>query len=385
MAKYTVTRSCGHEETVTLFGKNKERERRLERVEPCKLCSECYQIDLQRRRDEADREAAEAARDNNLPALTGTVNQIPWAETIRQRIMADIDVLVYAGEKREGRDELAVQEVYQAIRNKTSAHWWIDRRYTKGEFELEALLQKEYESLRVNTSASPPKELVVDILAESTVRPESPITETVAEIRILGDILEIIFPEKRDDFRKIVKSELKMGWSGSSWQRVLITTHGTPEDRAAEAGNNILRKGFPIRIFDTEIRNKAINADYKPECTRWVQAMMDGKYTGWLVISWGKDEDLYRKAKAITGARYNKPYVVVSPEHFVEVLDFAQMYKFEISKGAKEIIAKAEEVRDNSIIGIAAEPKEKDYAIVTDKPPILEIPSEVDVADEFKD
>ena len=103
------------------------------------------------------------------------------------------------------------------------------------------------------------------------------------------------------------------------------------------------------------------------------------------VVTWGRDEDLYGRAKAITGAKYDKPNVVVSPEHFAEVLDFAKMYKFEISDGAKRIIAAAEDVRDNSIIGIAAEPKEKDYAIVTSRPPVLKVPDEVEIADEFKD
>ena len=77
--------------------------------------------------------------------------------------------------------------------------------------------------------------------------------------------------------------------------------------------------------------------------------------------------------------------MVVSSEHFAEVLDFAEMYKFEISSGAKEIIAKAEDVRNNSIIGIPAEPKEKDYAIISRLPPVLEIPDDTEVANEFKD
>jgi len=384
MAKYTVTRLCGHEETVALIGKTSQREWRLENVEASKLCSECYQVDIQRRREEANREAAEAARDNNLPALTGTEKQIPWAETIRQRIMADLDRVIYETRNNKGRDELAIQEAYQAIKSKTTAHWWIDRRYIKGDFDLEALLRKEYESMRVNAAAAPTNEVATDTLAESTVRPESPVTETVAEIRILEDVLEIRFPERRDDFRELVKSELKMVWS-DGWKRRIGLKQGKIEDRAAEAGNKLLYAGYPIRIFDAELREKAISADYKPECTRWIMARSEGKYKGWFMISWSRDEDLYRRAKAITGAKYEKPNVVVSPEHFAEVLDFAEMYKFEISDGARGVIKAAEEVRDNSIIASIATPKEKDFAIITSTPPVLEIPTEVEIADEFKD
>jgi len=244
MAKYTVTRSCGHEETVALVGKTKDREWRLESVEPYKLCSECYQIDLQRKREEANREAAEVAKENNYPVLTGTEKQIPWAETIRQRIMADLDAIIYNKRNNKNRNELAIQEAYQAIRNKTTAHWWIDRRYIKGDFELEELMTKEYESLGVNQVAAPKNETVIDTLAESTVRPENPITETVAEIRILDDILEIRFPEKHEGFREIVKSELSMIWS-DGWKRRIAIKQGSIEDRAAEAGNKCFMPVIP--------------------------------------------------------------------------------------------------------------------------------------------
>lgn len=384
MAKYTVTRLCGHEETVNLIGKIKDREWRLDRVESSKLCSECYQIDLQRRREEANREAAEVAKDNNIPTLTGTEKQIPWAETIRIELIARMEEIIY--DKRYGNDVGPyLQDAIEYLKaNRTSAHWWIDHRFiVRDSDSIVALLNDAIKQIKYE-EIMPPKELVKDILAESTVRPESPKTETVAEIRILDDILEIRFPEKRDSFREIVKSDLKMVWS-DGWKRRINFKNGTIEDRAAEAGNRLLHAGFPIRIFDAVIREKAISADYKIECTRWITARIEGNYKGWLSISWSRDEDLYRKAKNVTGAKYDKPNVVVSPEHFAEVLDFAEMYKFEISDGAMKIIAVAEEVRDNSIIGIAAEPKEKDYAIVQDKPPVLEIPTEVDVADEFKD
>lgn len=41
MAKYTITRSCGHEETVTLFGKQSKRDWAMKQAENY-LCKECY-------------------------------------------------------------------------------------------------------------------------------------------------------------------------------------------------------------------------------------------------------------------------------------------------------------------------------------------------------
>lgn len=42
MAKYTITMGCGHEDTVELFGKEKERDRKIEYFKSSGLCKECY-------------------------------------------------------------------------------------------------------------------------------------------------------------------------------------------------------------------------------------------------------------------------------------------------------------------------------------------------------
>ena len=42
MAKYTITMSCGHEDTVELFGKEKERDRKIDYFKSSGLCKECY-------------------------------------------------------------------------------------------------------------------------------------------------------------------------------------------------------------------------------------------------------------------------------------------------------------------------------------------------------
>lgn len=40
--KYTITYSCGHEGTIELFGKGSERQRKIDYMERCGLCPECY-------------------------------------------------------------------------------------------------------------------------------------------------------------------------------------------------------------------------------------------------------------------------------------------------------------------------------------------------------
>ena len=79
MAQYTVTYSCGHTGTVSLFGKHEERERTLARMSKTQLCEECRKADLA----EKNTASAESNKAAGLPALTGSANQVDWAETIR--------------------------------------------------------------------------------------------------------------------------------------------------------------------------------------------------------------------------------------------------------------------------------------------------------------
>jgi len=244
--------------------------------------------------------------------------------------------------------------------------------------EIQAAIAKKQE---------PPEEAVLDAEAEATVRPEKPITETPAEIRVVEKTLEIVFPERREDFRGIVKDKLKMEWSGRCWRRKLVVKNGTPQDRAAEAGHRLLAAGFVVRIFDPEIRAKAISGDYEPECTRWIAVRNEtASYAGWFSISWDRDrEDFYKAAKKLPGAHWSKPNVVVPPANFEEVLDFAKMYGFRVSKTAQEIADQARRVRDAALTVKVEAPAEPAKVNISGRPPILEVPENVSIADEFRD
>jgi len=383
MAKYTVTRACGHDETVVLFGPGKNRDWRLDNVEPSKLCSECYQADLARQREESNREAAEVAKEQNLPKLTGSEKQIPWAETIRQQMLADMDEFVYKHIKPECRNDLKLCEAIDHIKGKTEARWWIDNRGMDMSYEFRRLLEDAAKEVKAE-KMQPPLEIVAEAKIEATVRPESPVTETVAEIRALEDAVEISFPERRDDFREVVKG-MGYRWENSCWCRDLTAKNGTPQDRAAEAGHRILAAGFPVRIYDEVVRAKAIAGDYEQECTRWVQLRTSEKYNGWLAINWERSDDFYKAAKRIAGARWSSPSVVVPPENFEEVLDFAQMYGFKISEAAQEAIGAARVARENTLTVSVSKPAGRDRTTADGRPPMLEVPKEVGVADEFKD
>ena len=384
MAKYTVTRACGHEEPVALIGKAKDREWRLEKVEPYKLCYECYQEDMKRRREEANREAAEVAKENRYPALTGTEKQIPWAETVRIELMARMEEIIH--NKRYGVENASLfQNAVEHIKEtKTTAHWWIDHRFLTGDSTGIIALLNDTIKLIKHEALMPPKEEIKQALAESTVRPEKSLTETVAEIRVKENTIEIFFPEKREDFREIVKNGLRMKCDGK-WKRNLVSRNGIPEDRAAEAGHRLLAAGFIIRIFDEGIREKTVAGDYEPECTSWILAKVKGDYEGWLVINWSREDDFYKAARRLPGSRYSRPSVVVPPEHYEEVLDFAEMYGFKVSGAAQRLIDNARMIKQNTLIANVEPPVEKEHALGLSTPPVLDVPENVEVADEFKD
>ena len=91
MAKYEVTYSCGHSDTVTLFGPYKERDRKLEWMKTT-LCPACYKAEQARLREERNRKNAEESKTAGLAPITeGTAKQNGWAESLRAKVFKVTD------------------------------------------------------------------------------------------------------------------------------------------------------------------------------------------------------------------------------------------------------------------------------------------------------
>jgi hypothetical protein len=375
MAKYNVIRRCGHEETVNLIGKNSDREWRLENVEPDKLCRECWEAEKIAEREKANEEARQQAIEQELPILTGSEKQIVWAETIRQSFLNKMQKMI---RQRKPIHPLAMQSV-DNITNKSTAKWWIENARSNSDFEITELLLKEVQKLEKTEEENMPD--IVAAKIEATIRPELSKTETVAEIILSDDALKVNFPEKRNDFWEIIKNDLNFNWSGEYWERHLGFKQGNPFDRLVEVGNKLLSNGFIVLIYDKELRKRAINGEYTQECTRWISSLENKDI---LLVSWGRNEDFYKSARKLPASKYNKPYVTVKPEHFEAVEDFTKMYNFEISEGAKKVIAKAKKVKELSMTAKVVEVKQLKKITELVAPPVLEV-AEYEVANEFKD
>lgn len=409
MAKYEIKQSCGHTQEYQLFGKSAERARKIEWLEN-QLCTECKKLEIEQARAEKSNQAASEAEENGFPSLQGTEKQIAWAEVIRNMKLKRLDeILAMAGDEEENKLAIEIfSEGVDAVKGIDAAHWWIENRdsslwYGPREFWVFLLGGEKYwpanateaqllaraiahlGGLRPSIDAEIPAQVIADAKAEATVRPESPLTETVAEIHIVGQEVHVSFPEKIESFRLLMRGK-GYDWRQGYWGRSLNSRNGATDDRAAEIGNALLKAGFIIRCFIPEIRAKAIAADFEPEHTRWILRIFKGDYAGWFAVSWDREEDFYDAARRLHGSKYSKPYVVVPAESFEEVLDFADRYGFKIGPSAQDLAEQAKANKEASLIASPADKSApKPVKLGKSKPPKLSTPTEADVSDDLQD
>ena len=139
MAKYEITYSCGHTETIELYGNQDERFRRLAWLEKNGKCSKCY-----RREKYADAmgELIEAGYET---LNDGSDKQRAWAESLRLELLQDksanyttlIDMdaicsALMSANCPKGKfadfDAAKKSVIDYTLRNRLSAKWWIDAR-----------------------------------------------------------------------------------------------------------------------------------------------------------------------------------------------------------------------------------------------------------------
>lgn len=130
MAKYEITRACGHQETIQISGPVAGRDRQAE-YEAGKLCYECYLAYKAKQRADESRAAAEAAKSSGLPELTGSEKQVAWAETLRAEAAQSLNVmrsqLMAAPEAHRKVADIAIGIIDETLA-RTRAHDWIETR-----------------------------------------------------------------------------------------------------------------------------------------------------------------------------------------------------------------------------------------------------------------
>lgn len=147
MAKYTIKRSCGHTETIQIYGKVSERDGKAA-WEEGKLCYECYKAAQVAKHAAENQSAAQAAETAGLPALSGSEKQVSWAQTIRIKMIEEANKIeeksvamldrIKIGDippgATEDRINTAVAELQgniaavKKLKETSSAKWFIDNR-----------------------------------------------------------------------------------------------------------------------------------------------------------------------------------------------------------------------------------------------------------------
>lgn len=331
MGKYDVKYSCGHSGVVELFGKMSDRESKIKWLESG-ICPDCY-----RKEQEALNAAKNAkAKEIGMPELIGTDKQITWAETIRRKfydraIERFEKMEASADEKRAAHGRAALAYV---IENATSASEWINYRD-----DMKTLIANYKEAYREEAKAKKAE------AEEAKAEPEA--VEEIAEpevcakegiVKITADNAAVTAKyERDDDFRGIVK-KLGYRWDGDAkaWIFDITFKDGSAKDRAAELGSALLRAGFAISMKDHDTLDAAVRADFSPRQHNWISIIPSGEYSGWLRSSWnGRNNEYYKKAREITGSRWDGTEVIFPISSFKEVLAFAEKNGFAVSAGAK--------------------------------------------------
>jgi hypothetical protein len=187
------------------------------------------------------------------------------------------------------------------------------------------------------------------------LRPERTVTEVPAHVDRLGtaDIV-VSLPEFREDFVALMKA-LRFHWDKPAhrWVRT-IPTYIDRDDCIVDAGCRLLLAGFVVAIPDPVLRARMAGGDYVPEHTRWISRSRANGF----VILWSREESFGREARRLPGA-YSRSYVVyIRPEHFADVLDFAEIHDFRFTPEAAELVAEARIAREHAAtVRLEAPPK----------------------------
>jgi hypothetical protein len=190
----------------------------------------------------------------------------------------------------------------------------------------------------------------------SVVRPANPVSNTICRLFVRATQIQLLYPEKSEDFRDVVKG-LDYEWSAPFWLKTVESELRV--DRAAEVAHRLLLAGFVVQVESEAVKEKAIAASYEPEHYRKITASTAKPWDGWFQITWPRAEDLFDEVKKITAAKWSSGAMYVPPEMFREVRDFADINDFWLTPEAEMLIQQAEQAWEQVLIACPQEHKKR--------------------------
>jgi hypothetical protein len=348
MAKYDVDFSCGHTAEVQIFGKSKDRQSRIKWLERCGICPDCYRAQKEKEKKEAEEKASAEAKDIGLADLQGSEKQIAWANKIR---LSAIENLNNEIKSSDGRVKDCLKALIQAIGEETSASRIINERDKI--LRSNAADYFNIEIADIDSGKSTPDDFewfdggffvqaLKDVLGckeepvETVVlSPEHKESELLVKVNCADNEVSVESPKDRGVIE--IAKGCGFRWNGAVWMMQIGFQTGSAEDRAAEIANKLLLSGYQVSV-PTSISQAAVSGNYEPRCTRWISKYTDDDKH--VYVSWDRSDDMYYHAKEITGSKWVSCRGMRIPTSSAdEIEDFAQLYGFQITSGAKELIA----------------------------------------------
>lgn len=221
------------------------------------------------------------------------------------------------------------------------------------------------------------------------VKPDNPVTSSIARISFSeSGHLRVYFPEWLDSFREAAKG-FSMRWKSPYWMRVNVLPKEKRLNLAAELASHLLSAGFYVKAT-SNIMDAAINGTFVPELRRYVTTVTapEKPYDGWLALWWRRGEEsdaLYQAAKKLPGARWKRPFVVVPPENYESVFDFAERNEFAIKESAHQAANDARLELETAVILVPPKHVVEHKPIFGTRPERLDVPNIVEIDDDLLD
>lgn len=342
MAWYYGTFSCGCEGRVNIIGPSKDREWKKQRAFS-KECDKCYREKLEKARELDNKRALELAKEMELPELEGTEKQVAWANTIRQSLIWKVDAFIKKGDlgnfdneaKQRIKDINNISIILDyVIDKKVSAEFWINNRESIKWDNIEFIFKNYIKDALPTDEEVQEKIIQQDIELESIISPKEVIKPGVVEINLVdNNSVELVY-QKDNDFIECVRS-LGYRWKGK-WRKNITELTGSYKDRMAEIGNLLLNEGFSIRIYNSEIRQKAISGQFEREQERWIIFNIEENKL-WIKWEYGNNK-LYTIINKLPGSKYKNGKMLIDIANYEVIKEFAELYNFKFTKKADEKI-----------------------------------------------
>lgn len=193
MAKYEINHTCGHTETVQLYGNHTERERKIEWLES-QECPAC------RRKKELE-EAEKINSGLELPELEGSEKQIAWATTIRAKIVQFI-------KDHTTPETIKDSQAFKTLQEIRSAHYFIEHRDESAIDFLTNYFNAQQEQKEEPVKEEPPTEKKAPAKKEPTWRKIAVNVQNIAHTTEKAALIKLPHSSKHDGFQVWVSLKL---------------------------------------------------------------------------------------------------------------------------------------------------------------------------------